>query len=408
MTHDEIVRRLEAARALWPVAPYAPAAAGILRGVTSPPAPPRSWPAIAAALVLSAPGLWFIFSPPVEVKPAPREAAPSDVSQTERPSAPELVAALDWLVRHQDEDGSWRPDSPCPRGLCPPSLAPDTHRIGLTGLSLLALHSAGTSSRQKDAAHRAARYLIKHQDKSGRLGEPVPKFMYGHLIAALALIELSARSKDFKDPAKRALEFALSGQNPGLGWRYSPRSGDNDSSVTFWGALLLHAAPSAGLDVPKEARDGVRAWYEGATGPGGRVGYTDNRAGKVIIPGVNEGFADHPALTAAGYTARRLLGAEKAPGIDLILADPPASDDPLKVDFYYWYLATRAVRLDDGPLGRVWKDWKIQVREALVRNQCKDRADCRRGSWEPVDRWSSEGGRVYVTALGALILSIVK
>ena len=39
---------------------------------------------------------------------------------------------------------------------------------------------------------------------------------------------------------------------------------------------------------------------------------------------------------------------------------------------------------------------------ALVASQVREGPE--RGSWEPQDRWAATGGRVYATALGALIL----
>jgi hypothetical protein len=45
------------------------------------------------------------------------------------------------------------------------------------------------------------------------------------------------------------------------------------------------------------------------------------------------------------------------------------------------------------------------VKEALTRHQTE--AGCRAGSWEPVDRWSTDGGRVYATAINVLTLLLL-
>ncbi len=44
--------------------------------------------------------------------------------------------------------------------------------------------------------------------------------------------------------------------------------------------------------------------------------------------------------------------------------------------------------------------------EALVKPQNVRSSGCKNGSWEPVDRWSCEGGRVYATAINALTLEV--
>jgi hypothetical protein len=47
------------------------------------------------------------------------------------------------------------------------------------------------------------------------------------------------------------------------------------------------------------------------------------------------------------------------------------------------------------------------VRRALLGNQRLDGRPCSfQGSWDAVDPWGTDGGRVYATALGALMLSV--
>jgi hypothetical protein len=46
--------------------------------------------------------------------------------------------------------------------------------------------------------------------------------------------------------------------------------------------------------------------------------------------------------------------------------------------------------------------WPGAARRALAAAQVKDGPH--RGSWEPSDAWGPAGGRVYATAIGALIL----
>jgi hypothetical protein len=93
--------------------------------------------------------------------------------------------------------------------------------------------------------------------------------------------------------------------------------------------------------------------------------------------------------------------------MDLCLGDLPEWDaKDLKVDFYYWYYATFAMFQFDGPKGQYWNRWNEKIKEALIHKQIAIEKDCRSGSWEPVDRWVSEGGRVYMTAVGALTMEV--
>jgi hypothetical protein len=55
--------------------------------------------------------------------------------------------------------------------------------------------------------------------------------------------------------------------------------------------------------------------------------------------------------------------------------------------------------------GEPWKRWNDVVRDHILSLQVRG-TDCARGSWEPNDRWSSEGGRVYSTALAVLSLEV--
>ena len=126
--------------------------------------------------------------------------------------------------------------------------------------------------------------------------------------------------------------------------------------------------------------------------------------------GENEGFLDHPTITAAAFAARA-SGADAKdgrglmPGASLITVDPPrwtAGPKGSPIDFYYWHWGSIALYQAEGPSGPSWRAWFAAVREALLKNQ--NREGCNAGSWEPVDRWSAGGGRIYATAINALTL----
>jgi hypothetical protein len=344
-----------------------------------------------------------------------------------------VLNALRWLARHQNADGSWSATSHVNncgkvanfKGVCSPNPGAESFSVGLTGLSLLAFLGAGYTHLSKDTydgicfgtvVKNGIQYLMKIQDTSGRITpDDAPKYMYNHHLASFALCEAYGLTSSamIKDAAQKAVDYVVQAQNPGKAWRYSFKSGDNDSSVSGWGAQVLKSAETAELNFAKEAYNGVIAWYDEVTeAQYSRTGYTDARIGKVVIPGVNEQFSDHPALTAISVMTRIFIKKNKGDprvrgGAEQIIADLPEWDARgVKCDFYYWYYASFAMFQFDGPSGPYWKKWNEKIKAAVLDKQNKTKGDCRHGSWEPVDRWSSEGGRVYTTATGALTLEV--
>ncbi|MBI3855017.1 MAG: terpene cyclase/mutase family protein [Planctomycetes bacterium] len=261
------------------------------------------------------------------------------------------------------------------------------------------------------AVQRGLTWLITHQDPEGCLGERGMKYVYNHAIAALALTEayLMTGAADLKEAADKAVQFTIAAQNPGKGWRYSARCGDNDTSVTGWGALGLKAGELAGFDVPRKSFDGAVAWLSEAAEEkfGFITGYNARGTGKVYVPGKNEQFDHHPTMTAIGIFLRAMITKRRSDppfiGVETVLEDPPAWRTNV-IDFYYWHWASLAVHQVE-PYGPKWKKWYDAVKKALLEGQRPATEACRRGSWDPeMERWGGEGGRVYATAIGALVL----
>jgi hypothetical protein len=344
-----------------------------------------------------------------------------------------VLNALRWLARHQNKDGSWSATKhvgecgkiPAFRGACAPNPGSEDHDVGLSGLALMAFLGSGYTQESKDiydgicygdVVKKGLDRLAQIQHETGRVGsDKPPKYMYNHFLASCALADAFGITRDegLKKTTGRAIEYIVKAQNPGKGWRYTFQPGDNDSSATGWAVHALHSAERAGFKVPESAWQGAIAWIDEATEKSyQRVGYTDRRIGKVVIPGVSEHFADHPTLTSMGaasrmFIARKGVGPEVRAGAEHLIADLPEWDARgLKVDMYYWFHASTAMFQFDGPSGPFWKKWNERMKAVLLEKQNRTKGDCRHGSWEPVDRWSSEGGRVYTTAMGALTLEV--
>jgi len=329
-------------------------------------------------------------------------------------------AALRWLARHQSGDGSWSSagfSQQCSGDKCsgPGGRDVDT---GDTGLALLAFLGAGYSHLSRDefpdparpgktlrfgeAVKNGLKWLVAEQDAEGCVGPRRGHYLYDHAIATLALSEAygMTNASTLQIPAQRAVDFLIAAQNPGKGWRYTARSGDNDTSVTGWAAMALKSADLSGLQFPHSAYDGTRAWFDEVTeGTYSRVGYVRKAGPK-----------DSLSMTAIGVMCRIFMDKNKADarlsnGCDLLLRDKPRWE-PKEIDFYYWYYGSLALFQFDGPGGPKWRAWNEDMKNVLVKNQNTQAGGCRNGSWEPVDRWSRQGGRVYATALNALTLEV--
>jgi len=340
--------------------------------------------------------------------------------------------ALKWLARHQNSDGSWGVTGHVGRcnthpqyatgGKCLPNDGVEEYDAGVTGLSMLAFLGAGYSHLSRDVEEgicfgdvvkKGLQWMMSHQDPEGCVGPRQGHYLYNHTICALALSEAYGLtgSNLFKDQAQRAVDFTLGAQNPGKGWRYSFKCGDNDSSVTGWAVMVLKSAETAGLGITRASYDGARAWFDEVTDENYyRTGYTMKGQGKTYIKGKNENFNGHEALTAISVMSRIFMDRNKSDvrlmmGCQAIVKDLPVWRD-IDIDFYYWYYASLALFQYDGPTGTFWKQWNERMKDALVKNQCTRSHGCKFGSWEPVDRWSCEGGRVYATAINALTLEV--
>ena len=83
---------------------------------------------------------------------------------------------------------------------------------------------------------------------------------------------------------------------------------------------------------------------------------------------------------------------------------PKWDEEDGSIDMYYWYYGTFAMnQLGDSR----WDKWKKAIETALIPNQRReDKEDNFFGSWDPAGPWGEEGGRVYSTAICALILEV--
>ncbi len=174
------------------------------------------------------------------------------------------VRGLHYLARTQTAEGNW-PDEPPNGG---PAVA------ALAVVSLLAHGDDPNLGPYSATIHRALDYILKHGDPlTGYIGPT----MYNHGFSTLALAESYGAVDDPRlGPAlQKAVRLIISSQkaNPKHAWRYSPESGDADTTVSGAQLVALFAARNAGIPVPEQnIQDGI-SFYLSCQASDGGIGY---------------------------------------------------------------------------------------------------------------------------------------
>jgi hypothetical protein len=338
----------------------------------------------------------------------------------DNPRGRAIKAALEWLARHQDAgDGRWDGDGftmncKSKTKRCGGEGKAFGFDVGITSLAVLAFLGSGHTHLTGDfkpTVHKALKFLLSEQDSEGCIGKREGEsWFYNHAIALTAICEAYAMTGDemLKRPAERALKFGLDARNPGWGWKYTPRGGQNDTSVTGWMVLALKAAEAAEFHVPEKVYMDARKWLDKVTASNGRTGYMTPGDHGSYLPGRISLFDRQETMTSVAISSRIFMGQSRRhtvikKGVKLLMAKPPTYDKPnhKKVNYYYWYCGTYAMYQLGG---KDWLDWDGAVQKALVDNQC--RGGCADGSWDPVGEWCIVGGRAYATAINALTLEV--
>ena len=327
---------------------------------------------------------------------------------------------LEWLKNHQDRDGHWSADEfmkHCPSGDVCDGPGNPVNDIGITGLALLAFLGDGSTMRSgpyKSVIKKGINWIRQQMGDDGLIGtENGRQFQYCHAIASYALIEAYglSRYRTLKPYAQKAVNYIQSARNEYGVWRYFPRDGNNDSSVTGWMVMALKSAKDFHLKVDQKAFEYAALWYDQVTDPNtGQCGYTKRGQGSAREAGQEDKFpaSKTEAMTGVGLFTRFWLGLDPADqsvmlaAADTILKKPPVwNPNDGSIDLYYWYYGSYAM-FQVG--GAKWKRWRHSLEKALMTSQRK-KAHAR-GSWDPISAWGESGGRVYTTALGVLTLEV--
>lgn len=326
-----------------------------------------------------------------------------------------VLGGLVWLAKHQGPSGAWSLQHGrfCPGRQAGGCGGQGTYQsdVAATSLALLPFLGAGQTHQTRDSpfkkqVSKGLAWLIKQQAPDGNLaqmgrgserGEPKP--MYTHALGTIVLCEAYGMTRDPKigGPASRAVRFIELAQNESTGgWRYFPKD-PGDTSVVGWQVMALKSAQMAGLGVNSISLESPRKWLNSvAVGRhGGRFCYMPYQP-------------ESASMTAVGQLCLQYMGsapddAALLEGKQYLMANLP--DGNLQRDIYYWYYATLVLH---NYLDQDWDKWNRAMRRTLVNTQVRE--GCGTGSWDPdhptLDRWGSQGGRLYMTSLSVLTLEV--
>ena len=300
-----------------------------------------------------------------------RVAGVIDTEETER----SVAAALNWLRRHQHEDGSWSLSGyacHCRGQTC--LGACDTKDDTLaTALGLLTFLSAGQSHTSEGpyqrSLDRSVQWLLSQQLADGGFSPSSSSGMHTHHIATLALCECYAITGDsiVGDAVERAIQFSEHSWMLGMdGWR----------------CAIVVSARRAELAIDPTVEEAAEEWLAVRK-------QSRQKADDYLSPIDEARLAQQADASAVFYTAHRLSPALEP--LDLLPAN--SKEEPTSEEVIDCFLERgEPARLDR--------------RRALLAIQAKD--GCASGSWpnmQAMESLTPRNGRLPTTCFAAILLS---
>ncbi|HEX5138642.1 MAG TPA: hypothetical protein VFY93_16845 [Planctomycetota bacterium] len=323
-----------------------------------------------------------------------------------------VASALKWLAAHQGEDGSWDADgfgAACDCGGGGKGWhgedAPCPFDREVTALAALAFLGAGHGHRDGPYKDTVSRALAWMQRGSGGT-------LFGAAYATQAFAEAFDLTGDeaLKPAVEAGIREMLRARQKDGAWRYFPME-VSDVPTTTAVVVSLRVAEEAGFEVD-------RAYRQSALDMLDRL--VDRKTGRVAYHWGAEqlGYTPTTANASSALLVRSWLDAMRTPEAALSLkaiADRrpkwSVKYKTMKVkgverevqignlDLYGWWHATEALARTGGP---EWTAWNDALRRALLGHQRTNGHAA--GSWDPEGTYGKVGGRVFSTALGALML----
>lgn len=270
-----------------------------------------------------------------------------------------LPAALAWLLRSRNADGSWGGEPEMFEGAM-------YTKHGATSLALLAFLGAGYTHLSKEegegteigkALKEALKWMMANK----------PETPFDAALASLAWGEVYGMTESaiFKEHVDGSLKALLELQTADGSW-------GGDARTSAWAAMALKSAEVSGLPVPPEARDAAVAWFAARLEADPRP---EDAVAWVFLSTEKSGAASERAKAALG-------------------ARPPNWSQQ---DFGYWYHGSLAMFQLDGPEGPLFERWGDGLKATLGSFQ-----DARVG-------WAGEGrgtADVVKNSMGQLTMEV--
>jgi hypothetical protein len=286
--------------------------------------------------------------------------APISASGQDR-SAAAIQRGLTFLAARQNGDGSYGSD------LYQGHVAV----TAFVGRAMLASGAKPGAGPYGERLSKSLAYLLGRVQQDGLItskdaNEPAP--MYGHAFALMFVAECqkAAPKDEIKEKMDRAVKLIVKSQNDEGGWRYLPKPGDADLSVTVTQLMALAAARDAGLDVHKEVIERAIGYVKKSQNADGGFRY--------LLQGGTSGFARSAAAMTALGRADAAFDRDKLRTAFAYLQKFPAAETVGQPEVFYfyghYYAAQVMSRLDKAE----WERWFEPVRDRLLEQQGKDGA----------------------------------
>jgi hypothetical protein len=327
-----------------------------------------------------------------------------------------VAASLGWLARTQGSSGLWDADGfdgatdEDKGGGWHGERVPCRFDTEVSALAALAFLGAGHTHLGEGLHRETVARAVARLRTSTRGGT-----LFATAFATQALTEAfdMTGDKSLRSAIRQGIEVMTGSRLPDGGWRYYPGSRMASGVPTTTAVVrALHAAEKAGFDVDGAYKEPVLELLDRLV---------DKESGRVAyhIDAHKLGYTPTTTNAASALLVRTLLGVPSSDprirkGVAAIGKRKPrwsikfkrvkVKGTPREVQIgylqhYYWHHGTEAlVRIGN----ESWRSWNGALRKALLGKQRKDGVAA--GSWDPVGTYGKVGGRVYSTALCALML----
>ncbi len=311
------------------------------------------------------------------------------------PTERAVAAALTWLQREQQADGSWKGSQ-------------EIVTPNLTVLALLAFLGHGetpASAGYGTNVWKAIQWLLANQEESGRF-KGRDERNYTQPMAALALAEAYGMTlaPDIKAAATKAVALIVKGQHPSGGFSYSlDKAARDDTSYMSWCAQALVVARMTGLEVPGLERAIDKTVYAVCQNADPNGGFGESGPGRT-------------SFSSAGVVGLQFLGssgvAEAQKTLEILATNTFLSVTAEALPFpgasrFYTAWNLTQVRFLAG--GDAFRSWNKSLARELVGSQTRQRTLLTK--WADLGHWeqrSTDPKEVMIqdTCYGALMLEV--